>query len=116
MSLNPRLTADRGGALFTPITLLLLTALATSLGGCGGSSGQAVQTNVDRSEDENTSGVVYKGPSPTTEDVQNFKINVWDNLASEERCGACHIEGGQSPEFVRADTPSSRSNHVVSRR
>jgi hypothetical protein len=45
----------------------------------------------------------YSGPPPATEDVQRFKINVWDNLVPENRCGSCHIEGGQSPMFVRKD-------------
>ncbi|NNF17770.1 MAG: LamG domain-containing protein, partial [Gammaproteobacteria bacterium] len=46
----------------------------------------------------------YTGPPPATAEVQSFKINVWDNLKSTDRCGACHTpEGTQSPMFVRQD-------------
>jgi len=76
-------------------TLLLLTAC-----GGGGGSGAATVANQDTSNDREPE-LVYNGPDPTTDDVQNFKIYLWDNLSSSDRCGACHTE--QSPSFVRAD-------------
>jgi hypothetical protein len=48
--------------------------------------------------------------------VQAFKINVWDNLKATNRCGQCHVAGGQSPEFVRQDDINlaySAANTVV---
>ncbi|NNF16692.1 MAG: LamG domain-containing protein, partial [Gammaproteobacteria bacterium] len=46
----------------------------------------------------------YTGPPPATAEVQSFKINVWDNLKSMDRCGACHtLDGTQAPMFVRQD-------------
>ena len=45
----------------------------------------------------------YKGPPPASQDVQAFKLNVWDNLMSANRCGQCHVQGDQSPQFVRSD-------------
>src|SRR5215831_17621998 len=76
---------------------LALTAFAV-LAGCSGGA-PTVQTPV-------TSGPVaaasYNGPPPATADVQAFKINVWDNLQGDDRCGACH-KPSQSPRFVRAD-------------
>jgi len=45
----------------------------------------------------------YSGPAPISADVQNFKLNFWDNLVSDQRCGTCHNTGGQSPTFVRED-------------
>jgi hypothetical protein len=45
----------------------------------------------------------YTGPAPATADVQAFKINVWENLKSGSRCGACHNATGQSPRFSRND-------------
>ncbi|TQV86760.1 LamG domain-containing protein [Aliikangiella coralliicola] len=41
----------------------------------------------------------YSGPPPQTDDVQAFKLNVWDNLSPSNRCGECH-GNGQAPEFV----------------
>ncbi|MEM6639794.1 MAG: LamG domain-containing protein [Pseudomonadota bacterium] len=45
----------------------------------------------------------YNGPPPNTADVQSFRLNVWDNLSGQNRCGACHSTGGISPTFVRDD-------------
>lgn len=84
-----------------PVAALLLSAV---LAGCGGGTGQSTVQNEDTSGNGGgNTGVVYAGPSPQTDDVQNFKLNVWDNLASESRCGACHSTGGQEPQFVRDD-------------
>jgi hypothetical protein len=45
----------------------------------------------------------YSGPPPASQDVQAFKLNVWDNLQASNRCGQCHGTGGQVPSFVRSD-------------
>ncbi len=46
----------------------------------------------------------YTGPVPATADVQAFRINLWDNIRDNNRCGACHsVEGGQAPMFARSD-------------
>lgn len=87
--------------LFSTLPLLALTAVLFT--GCSGGSGQDVQQNVNQDVTDEDTGIVYNGPSPSTDDVQNFKLNVWDKLAGEDRCGACHVDGGQSPQFVRAD-------------
>ena len=50
-----------------------------------------------------TPGGNYNGPPPATDDVQRFKLNVWDNLVNSDRCGGCHGVGGQVPQFVRND-------------
>ena len=46
----------------------------------------------------------YNGPPPSTPDVQQFKINLWDNVQANNRCGTCHSDtGGQAPMFARRD-------------
>ena len=46
----------------------------------------------------------YNGPAPSTPDVQQFKINLWDNIQANNRCGSCHSDtGGQAPMFARRD-------------
>ena len=77
----------------------LILAVGFLLSACGGESTKSnpVTTN---------SGAVvsaYTGPAPTTADVQAFRLNVWDNLLPDNRCGACHSTGGQTPTFVRMD-------------
>jgi hypothetical protein len=68
------------------------------LTGCGG-GGTTTLTNTSGG----VTAVNYSGPPPATADVQLFKLNVWDKLIADNRCGACHSTGGQTPQFVRAD-------------
>ncbi len=76
----------------------LLLVVLSGLAGCGGGAGTSANPVPPTVSSSN-----YSGPSPVTSDVQAFKINVWDNLQSTDRCGACHIAGVQSPAFVRSD-------------
>ncbi len=77
-------------------------AVMLALQACSGGSGS------DPTENPN-SGIVggakltYTGPDPQTADIQSFRINVWENLRSENRCGSCHNAGGQVPTFARSD-------------
>jgi hypothetical protein len=69
------------------------------LGGCGGGAGTT---------ENPVTGVTppssYNGPPPATEDVQSFKLNLWDNVQASNRCGGCHTDGaGQTPLFARHD-------------
>ncbi len=75
--------------------------LMVLLVGCGSDSGSDVQQNVDPNQEP--PAATYDGPAPQTDDVQQFKLSVWDPLAVENRCGSCHGTGGQEPTFVRAD-------------
>ena len=98
-------------------SLLMMALLAPLLlvTGCGGSSsGPDVQAN-NPPVDDGT--VVYSGPAPRTADVSAFKVNLWDNLVSTDRCGACHSDGGQAPAFVMQSDINlaySAANTVVS--
>jgi hypothetical protein len=78
--------------------VLAIGALALLAAGCGG--GAPTQQNPVTSA---PGPAGYQGPPPASQDVQAFKINVWDNLSGSNRCGSCHGAGGQSPQFVRGD-------------
>jgi hypothetical protein len=91
--LCPRPSAALERTLLLLVTTLLLSA-------CSGGSGEAVQPNLPPDDNGTGGGFVYQGPAPQTDDVQNFKLNVYDKLAGEDRCGACHVEGGQAPQIV----------------
>ncbi len=83
-------------------TVALLFALFTTialLSACGG-GGTSTTTNAPGSV---PSGTAYSGPPPGTADIQAFRLNVWDNLREDNRCGSCHNTGGQTPQFVRED-------------
>jgi mono/diheme cytochrome c family protein len=67
------------------------------LSACGGES------TVENPVTSTTTTSNYTGPAASTADVQAFRLNVWENLNKQNRCGACHGTGGQSPTFVRMD-------------
>jgi hypothetical protein len=73
----------------------------TALAGCSGGSGADTQENPAGPQSPSSD---YTGPAPATADVQAFKLNLYDNIRSDNRCGACHsLEGGQMPMFARRD-------------
>jgi len=79
--------------------LALLAAAALS--GCSGGSGAAIEQNLVSAPPGDSD---YNGPPPATADIQSFKINLWDNIHTNNRCGSCHsAEGGQAPLFARND-------------
>jgi hypothetical protein len=45
----------------------------------------------------------YIGPASANADVQAFRINLWENIKANNRCGSCHNAGGQTPMFARND-------------
>lgn len=79
------------------LLLVFIVALLVLLQACGSGSGAETVQNQDTSQAAGGS-FVYQGPAPQTEDVQNFKINLYDNLV-EDRCGTCHGVD-QAPEFL----------------
>jgi hypothetical protein len=94
-----------------PARALLVSLLTTLLVACGGEDTQRnpVTTN-------SAARVNYAGPAAATTDVQAFRLNVWENLNDQNRCGACHGSGGQSPDFVRMDDINlaySEANTIV---
>ncbi|MFT6896624.1 MAG: hypothetical protein ACJA13_001026 [Paraglaciecola sp.] len=87
-------------SLLTCPSLLLATTLL--LTGCGG-SGDTKIVETPLPPPSELPVINYSGPGATTDDIQNFKLALWDNLATSERCGACHVQGQQSPTFARND-------------
>ncbi len=91
-----------------PVSALLarwrLAALAVTAGAllaaCGAGS---VQTAPNPVTPPTSSGQSYTGPAPASGDVQAFVVNFWNNVKGTDRCGACHIQGNQSPMFARND-------------
>jgi mono/diheme cytochrome c family protein len=86
---------------FAPRAQLAILMALGAVAGCSGDSGAGVELNPQL----NLPPVVqYTGPPPASNDVQSFKLNLWDNISSNDRCGACHsVDGGQSPMFARSD-------------
>lgn len=76
-------------------SVLAVTGLALLLAACGGESTEQLPNT-----SQNSGTVTYNGPAPATDDVANFKRTVWDNLVTQDKCGACHGSSGQAPTFV----------------
>lgn len=77
---------------------VLTLFITLTLSACGDST--PVQKNAQPTD---TTVVNYAGPAPATLDAQAFKLNFWDNLSPDNRCGACHVEGGDPPAFAHKD-------------
>jgi hypothetical protein len=80
-----------------------LAALATvaglaALAGCSGGAATTANPNTTVA-----SAATYSGPPPANADVQAFQVNLWSNIKATNRCGGCHVQGGQSPQFARTD-------------
>lgn len=90
------LTSIRNRAL----QLSFAALISVGLYACGGGE----STTQNQNSAGTSSAPTYSGPAPATADVQSFKLNVWDNLYPSNRCGGCHVAGGQGPTaFVRTD-------------
>lgn len=88
------------------IPSFLFSGMLALLVGCGGATdtGQENEQNTPPPVDEGDDGVVYNGPAAATDDVLQFRLNVWEVLAQDDRCGGCHNEEvGQEPIFMRRD-------------
>lgn len=83
---------------FPTLRALALATVLAMLAGCGGGA----ETTANPQTNPPVLGT-YSGPPPATSDVQAFMINVWENVRSTNRCGACHGADGQPPLFARSD-------------
>jgi cytochrome c553 len=79
------------------LKLAAIAALAT-LAACSGGAPTTALPNT-----QVASAPTYSGPPPATADVQAFMDNLWTNIKATNRCGGCHVQGGQSPQFARTD-------------
>jgi hypothetical protein len=76
-------------------------SLAAMLAACS-AGGPATTVNQPTSNASSTANS-YTGPAAGNADIQAFKVNLWENIRQPNRCGGCHHEGGQSPQFARSD-------------
>lgn len=85
---------------FGVVRLAALSALAgLALAGCSG--GADTTTNPVTSGPP--AGPNYTGPTPANADIQAFRVNFWENIRGNDRCGNCHHATGQVPTFARSD-------------
>ena len=83
------------------IRLLVAGAMLAGLSACSGGSGAPTQQNAAATQGVDTG---YTGPAPATPDVQQFKIFLFDNIRTDDRCGSCHgVDGSAATKFARDD-------------
>lgn len=87
---------------------LICCLLMLTLAGCRG-----VSTEPNQQAASNALPPSYTGPAAVSNDVRAFQTQVWDNLKANNRCGSCHIEGGQTPGFVRQDDINAAYNQAL---
>lgn len=95
----------RSSAMSYQLVSLILIAILTVLQGCsGGSGGGSSDREATVSGNSGSGAFIYNGPPPATEEIQSFKVAFYDNLVLQQRCGACHTNGGSGPTlFVDND-------------
>jgi hypothetical protein len=74
-------------------------AAVAILAGCSSGGAPTVVNPVTSAPPVST----YTGPASANADVQAFRINLWENIKANNRCGGCHNAGGQTPQFARND-------------
>lgn len=75
--------------------LLSAVTLSWVVVACGGGD-----TESNPPPQQNQQPDQYTGPAPSTEDIQKFKVSLWDNISTQDKCGSCHTEGNQAPYFA----------------
>src|SRR6185369_11639427 len=95
----PTARAIEGDAMKILRHILIASALA-GLAACSGGAATTVNPNTSA-----PTVADYTGPAPGTADVQAFRINLWENIKANNRCGGCHNAStpGQTPQFARND-------------
>src|SRR5688572_2203164 len=76
-----------------------LAVATTILAGCSGGCAPTVENPIR----EAPTVADYTGPASSNADVQAFRINLWQNIKANNRCGGCHNANGQTPMFARND-------------
>ena len=97
-SLAPAAVLRSLRGLFAALTVLAASSL---LAGCG--AGSAPTAANPAASGPTQTAQSYTGPAPASADVQAFVVNLWNNVKDQDRCGACHIQGNQTPMFARSD-------------
>jgi hypothetical protein len=79
---------------FRPAHALSILALGLLQACSGGSGGGGSERPVDVSAGVGSAEFVYNGAAPASDEIQNFKVSLYDALAGNDRCGECHTPGG----------------------
>src|ERR1051325_1984959 len=82
---------------FKVLNWFAAVAAVAALAGCSGGGAPTTENPVTHAPPVTD----YVGPAAANADVQAFRINLWENIKANNRCGSCHNAGGQTPQFAR---------------
>jgi hypothetical protein len=99
----------------TRITGLAALAASIALSACGGAG---APTTTNPAPSQTVQADAYTGPPAATADVTAFRLNFWNNVRTQNRCGQCHnsTTPAQLPNFARSDDVNlayAQANTVV---
>jgi hypothetical protein len=101
----------------TKLAYFIIAFLSILLSACGADSGADNLQNQDNNSESGTSSS-YTGPAPLSEDAQNFKLSLWDNIVISGRCVDCHNSEtkNQAPlfaDYANVNTAYTAANTLV---
>tara|TARA_R110001592_G_scaffold123325_2_gene331138 strand:- start:720 stop:3308 length:2589 start_codon:yes stop_codon:yes gene_type:complete len=101
----------------TKYAYLVVAVFSILLSACGADSGAENLQNQNNNAQGGTS-TSYTGPAPLSEDAQNFKLSLWDNIVISGRCVDCHNSEtkNQSPlfaDYANVNTAYTAANTIV---
>jgi hypothetical protein len=101
----------------TKFAYFVVIVLSIFLSACGADSGADNLQNQDNSSQGGISGS-YTGPSPLSDDAQNFRLSLWDNIVISGRCVDCHNSEtkNQAPlfaDYANVNTAYTAANTIV---
>ena len=89
---------NRKGSAKRKLVPILMLAGAFALSACGGGASNTQNPSNNPNNNNNGGGsgtATYTGPAPQNADIQAFRIQFWENVRGDDRCGSCHDVGGQ---------------------
>jgi len=110
-------TINKEGATMHKLIPALMLAGAFILSACGGGASNTENTGNNPGNNNNGGGTgggtqTYTGPAPSNADIQAFRIQFWENVRGDNRCGSCHDVGGQG-NAAFADNSNVNDAYVV---
>ncbi|MGD8925339.1 MAG: LamG domain-containing protein [Thioalkalispiraceae bacterium] len=108
---------SKEGVTMRKLIPVLMLAGAFVLSACGGGASNTENTSNNPNNNNNGGGSgggtqSYTGPAPANEDIQAFRIQFWENVRGDNRCGSCHDVGGQGNKPF-ADNSNVNDAYVV---
>jgi cytochrome c553 len=91
------------------VVVTFISLIMIACGGSGGGSGNTTTTPESQADVRistfKSAEINYNGPAPRDATVQRYRSAIWQNVAQETRCGACHVVGGAGASvlFSRLD-------------